>query len=90
MDRTPCYKKGRTFVYIIMFLVVKQQHENIQMRSQNIMLRKILAYVGVNVSVNIPHVPDIASITNIYTTSTSNITHPPIYERLHSNLLPEK
>ena len=90
MDRTPCYKKGRTFVYIIMFLVVKQQHENIQMRSQNIMLRKILAYVGVNVSVNIPHVPDIASITNIYTTSTSNITHPHTYEHIHRHLLPEK
>ena len=71
-------------------LDVQQHHQNIQIRSQNIMLKKIPATVGVNAPLQIPYVPDIASITNSYTNSTSNITHPPKYERLHRNWLPEK
>ena len=54
------------------------------------MLKQILASIGVNVPLHIPDVPDILARTNISTTSTSNITHPPKYERLHRYLLPEK
>ena len=54
------------------------------------MLKKILAYVGVNVPLHITYVTDIAFIKISYKTSTSNITHPPTYERLHKHLLPEK
>ena len=54
------------------------------------MLKKIPATVGVNAPLQIPYVPDIAYITNSYTNSTSNITHPPTYERLHRNFPPKK
>ena len=60
------------------------------MRSQNLMFKKILATVTVNVSLNITDVPVIASLTNIPITSISDITHPPTYEHLHSHFLPEK
>ena len=60
------------------------------MRSQNIMLKKILAYVGVNVPLHITYVTDIAFIKISYKTSTSNITHPHTYEHIHRHLLPEK
>ena len=54
------------------------------------MLKQILATIGDNVPLHIPDVPDIASLTNISTTSTSDITHTPTYEHLHRNLLPER
>ena len=61
------------------YLVVQQHHQNIQMRSQNLMLNKILANVGVNVPLHIPDVSDIEYLTKISTTSTFDITHPPTY-----------
>ena len=60
------------------------------MLSQNLMLKKILANVGVNVHIHIPDVTDIAPLTKISTTSTSDITYPPTYEHLQRNLLLEK
>ena len=54
------------------------------------MLNKVLSSAGVNIPLHIPDVPDIAYLTNISTTSTYNVTHPPTYDRLHRNLLPEK
>ena len=72
------------------YLVVQQHFQNIQICSQNIMLNQILAIVSVNVPLYILYVPYIASLTNIPTTSTSDITHPPTYEHLHSYFQPEK
>ena len=69
-------------------LVVQQHHQNIQMRSHNLMLKQILDTVGVNVPLQIPDVPDIASLTNIYTTSTSDMPHPPTYDHIQRHLLP--
>ena len=69
-------------------LIVKKHHQNIQMNIQNLMLKQILASVSVNVSLHILGVPDIASLTRIYTISTSNITHPPTYERLSRQVVP--
>ena len=51
------------------------------------MLKQILAYFGVNVHLQIPDVTDVASLSNISTTSTYNVTHTPTYERLRGNLL---
>ena len=89
---TPLYiqEQGRIFVHTMNYLVVQQHHQNIQMRSKNLMLKQILANVGFNVPLRIPDVCYIASLNNIYTTSTYDITHPPTYEHLHRNLLPEK
>ena len=50
------------------YLVVQQHHQNIQMRSQNIMLNQILASVGVNAPLHIPDVTDIEYPKNISTT----------------------
>ena len=72
------------------YLIVQQHNQNIQMRSQNIMLKQIIASVGVNVPLHIPDVPDIASIKNISTNSTSNVTYTTTYERLNRHFLPEK
>ena len=41
------------------YLVVQQHHQNVQILSQNLMLKQILATAGVNVSLHIPDVPDI-------------------------------
>ena len=71
-------------------MVLQQHHQNIQMRSQNLMLKQILDNVSVIVPLHIPDVPDIASLTNISKTSTSDIAHPPTYEPLRRNLLPKK
>ena len=71
-------------------LVVQQHHQNVQIRSQNLILKQLLATASVNVSLHIPDVPDISSVTDISTSSTSNMNHPPIFEELHSNLLPKK
>ena len=89
---TPLYtqEKGHTFFRTMNSLVVQQHHQNVQMRSHNIMLNQFLAAVGVNVPLHIPDVPDVASLINISTTSTSDITHPPTYEHLHRHLLPGK
>ena len=59
------------------------------MLSQNIMLNKIIATVGVNLPLHITDVPDISSITNISTTSESNVAHPPTYGHLHRHFLPQ-
>ena len=80
----------RTFVHTFNYLVVQQHHQNIQMRSQNLMLKKILANVGVNVHLHNPDVTNIAPFNFFSATSTSDITHPPTYEHLHRNFLPEK
>ena len=89
---TPLYiqEQGRTFVHTMKSLVVQKHHQNIQMRGQNFMLKQILANVGLNVHLHIPDVPDIASLTNISTTSKFDITHPPTYDHFNSNLLPKK
>ena len=70
-------------------LVVYQHHQNVQIRSQNIMLKQILATVGVNVPLQILDVPDIPYLTNISTTSTSDMPNPPTYEQLHRHLQPK-
>ena len=54
------------------------------------MLKQILSSVGGNVHLHIADVPDIAPPTKISTTSSSNTTNPPTYERLHIHLLLEK
>ena len=59
------------------------------MRSQDLMLKKILTSIGVSALIHIPYVPDMSSLTKISTTSTSNRTHPPTYERLYRNFIPE-
>ena len=71
-------------------LVVQQHHKNSQVRSQNIMLKQLLAIAGVGVSLHIPDVPDISSVTDISTSSTSNMPHAPTFEHLPRNLLPKK
>ena len=71
-------------------LVVLQHHQNVQVRSQNIMLKEPLATAGVNVSLHIPDVPDISSVTEISTSSTSNMPPPPTLEEIPRNLLPKK
>ena len=71
-------------------LVVQQHHQNVQIRSQNIMLKQLLATAGINVSLHIPDVPDISSVTDISTSSTSNMPPPPKLEELPRNLLPKK
>ena len=71
-------------------LVVQQHHQNVQIRSQNLMLKELLATACVNVSLHIPDVPDISSVTDISTSSTSDILHPPTFEHLHRHLLPKK
>ena len=69
-------------------LVVQQHHQNVQIRSQNLMLKHFLATAGVNVSLHIPDVPGISSVTYISTSSTSNMPPPPTLEELTRNLLP--
>ena len=54
------------------------------------MLNLILATVCVNVPLQIPYVPDIPSLTNISTSSTSDMPYPPTYEHLHRHFLPKK
>ena len=72
------------------YLVIQQHHQNVHICSQNLMLKQILATSGVNVSLHIPDVPDISSVTDIYTSSTSYMPHPPTFEHLPRNLLPKK
>ena len=71
-------------------LVAQQHHQNVEIRSQNLMLKQILATSGVNIPLHIPDVPDISSLTNISTSSTSDMPHPPTFEHLHRHLLPKK
>ena len=59
------------------YLIVQQHHQNVQIRSQNLVLKQILATAGVNVTIHIPDVPDFSSPTNISTSSTSDMPHPP-------------
>ena len=61
-------------------LVVQQHHQNFQIRSQNLMLKQLLATSGVNVSLHIPYVPDISSVADISTSSTYNMPPPPTLE----------
>ena len=72
------------------YLVVLQRHQNIQMRSQNLMLKQIRATVGFNVPLHIPDVPDFASLSKISTTFTSSMTNPPMHEHLNRHFLREK
>ena len=72
------------------YLVAQQHHQNVQSFSQNLMLKQILATSGVNAPIHIPYVPDISSLTNISTSSTSDMPHPPTFEHLHRRLLPKK
>ena len=69
-------------------LVVKKHHQNVQICSQNLMLKQILATDGVNVPLHIPDVPDISSLANIYTSSTSDMPHLPTFEHLRRHFLP--
>ena len=54
------------------------------------MLKQILATIGFNVPLHIPDVPDITYLTNMSTTSTSDMPHPPTFEHIHRHLLPKK
>ena len=54
------------------------------------MLKQLLATAGVNVSIHIPDVPDISSVTDISTCSTSDMPHPLTFENLPRHLLPKK
>ena len=63
-------------------LVVQQHHQNVQICSQNLMLKQILATAGINAPLHIPDVPDISSVTDISTGSTSDMPHPPTFEPL--------
>ena len=71
------------------YLVVHHHHQKFQMSSHKLTLKKILASVGVNFPLQNTYVTDIVSLINIYTTSTSIVTHLPTYERLHKHFLPE-
>ena len=71
-------------------LVVQQHHQNVQIRSQNLMVKQLLATAGVNVSLHIPDIPNISSVTDISTSSTSNMPHSRTFEQLPRNLLPKK
>ena len=71
-------------------MVVQQHHQNIQMRGQNLMLKKIIATVDVNFHLHNPDVTYIASLTNISTTLRSDIKNSPTHEHFHRHLLPEK
>ena len=68
-------------------LVVQHNHKNIQMHNHNLMLKKIIAAVGINVSPDITDVPDIPSIFNISNNRAFNKTYPPTYEPLHRPLI---
>ena len=57
------------------------------MLTHNIMLKQILVFAGININLIFPDVPHIPFITIIYTTSTSNITHPYRYYHLCMPLL---
>ena len=57
------------------------------MRTQNLMLKHMLASIGVTVPLQIPDVPDIPSLTKFSTNSESNETHPPTYDHPHRTLL---
>ena len=46
------------------------------------MLKQLLATAGVNVSLHIPYVPDISPVTDISTSSTSNMPPPPTFKEL--------
>ena len=71
-------------------VVVQQHHQKVQICSQNLMLKQLLSTAGVNLSLHIPDVSDISSVTDISTTSTSDMPHPPTFEHLNSHLLPKK
>ena len=72
------------------YLIVQNNHQNIQIRSQNLMLNQILTTDGVNLPPQIPDVPVFASRTIFFTISTSDIKNPPTYEHLRRHLPPEK
>ena len=71
---TPLYiqEQGRTINSLVVNQHnqnINQLHQNIQMRTHDLVLKQILASVGVNVTLHITNVPGIPSIANIYTTS---------------------
>ena len=57
------------------------------MRTHNLTLKKMLASICVTVPLHIPDITDITSLTNNFTTSESNETHPPTYDHPHRTLL---
>ena len=57
------------------------------MRTHNLTLKKMLASICVTVPLHIPDITDITSLTNNFTTSESNETHPPTYGYLHRPLI---
>ena len=71
-------------------LVVQVHHQNVQISSQNLMLKQILVTSGVNVPLHIPYVPYIPYLTNTFTSITYDMPHPPTFEHLHMHLLPKK
>ena len=71
-------------------LVVQQHHKNVQICSQNIMLKQLKVTVGVNISLHIPDVPAISSVIDISTSSTSDMPHPLTFEHLPRHLLPKR
>ena len=54
------------------------------------MLKQLQGTAGVDVSLHIPDVPDISSVTEMSTSSISNMPTPPIFEELPRNFLPKK
>ena len=72
------------------YMVVQQHHQNVQIRSKNLMLKQILVTSGVNVSLHIPDVTFIPYLINISTSSTSDIPHPTTFEHLHRHFLHKK
>ena len=71
-------------------LIVQQHHQKFQICIQNLMLKQLLATASVNVSIHIPDVPYISFITDISTSSTSDMPHPPTFEHLPRHLLPKR
>ena len=57
------------------------------MHTHNIMFKKMLASIGVTVSINIPDVPYIPSPNCFSTTSATNETNTNTYENHHGHLL---
>ena len=54
------------------------------------MLKQLLSTAGFNVSLHIPDVSYISSVTEISTISTSDMPHPPTFEHLSRHFLTKK
>ena len=82
-------EQGRSFAHTMNFLVVQQHHKNVQIRSHNLTFKQILSTVGVNVPLQNTEDPDITSLTNSSSRSTSDMPYPPTFEHLNMHLLPK-